>query len=135
MHSPPIAGQPHPVDWKLAKEILEPIDESRQERRAQAGDEPDAGADQKPRPGQGRVQRHREQRSGSEQGWAHGSCGCGSNGDRDEASRLPLEEEKFDRDEHRRDRRAKRRGHAAGRPGDEESLALRGGEVEELSEQ
>ncbi len=44
---------------------------------------------------------------------------------RNEAARLPFEQQKLDREQHRGDRRAEDRGHAGGGAGDEQRLALR----------
>src|SRR5689334_16100273 len=55
--------------------------------------------------------------------------------DRNDAAWLPFEEQQFDGEHDRRDRRRKRRRHAGGRSGDEQRLALGARQVKELGDE
>ena len=79
--------------------------------------------------------RHRKHRSASKQIRTQ-DCGNRSGcSHRNEAARLPLEQEQLDGHEHRGDRCGENRGHSGGSSGDQQCPALQGGEPEKLREQ
>src|SRR5207249_6505177 len=79
-----------------------------------------------------RVRRGGKERPEPDEVAAGGRRGRARERHRDEAPRLPLEEEQLDRERHRRDRRGEGRRHAARGAGHEERLPLGAGELQEL---
>ncbi len=76
-----------------------------------------------------------EQRADAEDVAAHRRCRPALQGHRNDAARLPLEEQQFDGEHHRRDRRREGRRHARRRSRDEQRLAFGGRQMKELRDQ
>ncbi len=126
---------PHPMDRQFAKQILGAIETDRHQRGLQAGNDADGNAYAKPPCWHRRHVRKGKQRAGPDQLRPPQGGDDDGGGDRNEAARLPLEQQQFDRKQHGGERRAEHRGHAGGRAGDQQRLALGRTQVEELREQ
>jgi hypothetical protein len=126
-------GPPHPMDRKLLEEVFERVHAQGEQRREAAREQaaPDAGGDGMPVQ-RARVIRYGEEWTGSQQVGADERCGRARERHRDEAARLPLEEQQLDGEQRRGHGRAERRGHPGGGPGHEQRLALGARQVEEL---
>ena len=123
---------PHPVDGQFEKSVFEEIDQAGEQGRAEAGDDADDHGDQQRIGAERRVIHHGKDRAGAEQRHAEHRGDQGGGGDRNETAGPPLEEEQFHSKEGRGDGRREDRGHARGRAGHEQRLALGGGEVKQL---
>src|SRR6185437_1574837 len=129
------SATPHPVQLELAERVLAEVDSDGQQRaerpREQAGEHAGHEAERADLV----VRRHREQRTAAEQERAHHGGDRARQRDRDQASRAPLEQQQLHREEHRRDRRVEHRRHACRSAGDEQRLALGGGQMEVLRDE
>ena len=83
----------------------------------------------------GRRRCKREQRPRADQQRSPGKCDEHRRHHGHEASRLPLEQQQFDRQHDRSERRPENAGHARACAGDQQCLALGGGQPEQLREQ
>ena len=79
--------------------------------------------------------RHREQRPDADDVAAHRRRRRAGERDRNQAARLPFEQQQFHGQQHRGERRRERRRHAGRRAGDQQRLALGAGQMEELRDQ
>ena len=78
---------------------------------------------------------HRKERSKAEEVAPNGCGRDAGERDRNEAARLPFEEQQLDAQQDRGDRRRKRRGHAGRGARDEQRLALGAREMKELRDE
>ena len=136
MTRPPIAG--HHIQWigSLRERVFRRVDRRGEQRRQRAGEQADDhAADEAGEADVGRMRRHRKDRPEPEDVAARGGRRDARERDRNQAARLPLEQQQLDGEQHRRDRRGEGRRHAGRRARDEQRLALGAGQMEELRDQ
>ena len=114
--------------------VLGRVDGRRQQQRQHPRQQPDDDRREQVGRRQDPMCRDREHRPGAEQVGPQQRGDRAGQGDRDEAPRLPLEQEEFDGQEHGGHRRVERRRHPPRRAGHEQRLALRGREMEDLGD-
>ncbi len=96
---------------------------------------PEAGGQQDAPPAWLHVEMRREERAAADQQRSPGDGDAGRDHDRDEAARLPFEQQQFDGQHDGGDGGAEDRGHAGGGTGDQQGFALGGAQMKELREQ
>ena len=128
-------GPPHPVDRQLAEQVFAGVHQPGEEPRPEPGydTEPQRGEELRPR--QQRVGRHREQRPAAEQRHSHRPRDRCRAGNRNEAARLPFEEQQLYREQGRGHRCAEHRRHPARGARHQERLAFGGRQVKRLGEE
>ena len=124
---------PHPVDGQQTESVLRGVDGGGQQRRERARQHArHHAAQQAPRADEDRVRRHREQRPQSQNVAARGRRGHAGQRHRDQAARLPFEQQQLHRQQHRGHRRGEGGGHARRRARHQQRLAFRARQPEEL---
>ena len=126
---------PHRVDRQALEQFFDLVEQRRQQAGLQTDRNAERRAGEIAPPWQHRRPKQRKQRGRAERQRAPSDRDDGGHGYGNEASWLPFEEQKFDGEEHRGDRRPEDRRHPRRGTGDEQRLAFGRAEVEELREQ
>ncbi len=126
---------PHPVNGQEAKAILASINGHSQQGREGTGQQPDQRAGQDiHRANKGGMRRGGEQWSQADDIAAQHIGGNAGERDRDQAARLPLEEQQFNRQQHRSDGGGKGRSHTSGSSSHQQGLTLAASQTKKLRE-
>ncbi|MCY1373711.1 hypothetical protein D9M69_610020 [compost metagenome] len=126
---------PHPVQGQFLEQILGGIHERRQHARSQPRNHANGGAGQQVRGGERQRARVGEDRPGIQDVGARRRGHEGGHRHRQEAARLPFEQQQFHRQQHRRQRRGEDRRHARGGARHQQGLAFAVVQVNRLGQQ